>query len=565
MIPLLFACAPELLELTVERDASGVSVRASVPMERVELRDSTGALLIAQQIRPASGVTSLRTPLEPGEYEVRALSADQAALATLSVADRGPFELRIEAPLGQDELGIGEAIEVPVGSTVRVGLVVTARSELDLSWMLQGSGSRHLVPGERLVLTADLGSEPVRGRVWTDGFSVPVALDPEPISIQAVRERLSVVGLSVPAHADGTVDRTVPAGRIQLAAPWWDALLDRLQLGFRPRDDQAPRTYMAVQIANRGDRPVNTVLSGRVVLGERIHPAFRPRLRDSVDLERVRRLVRIPPGQTIAAALPIYLDRSAIPGPVEVEVEVELRTIGSSAVLHQLRVPLVVQRGTPWASAGLLAGLVGMILGWIGIAAGLKRWLGRSTGELTTIAVFGSLSFTVGAATQLVGLGLSSVLGPFAPFALGLADDALRMSLLGALLALVPRVGVFGLATLVGWLMRALALGSVHPVDALYLGNTIFLTELALWGFGVTRVEGWMEGADLVAWARLAGGLALPNAAATGLALAVSVVLYRLYYASWYVLATIAIPGLLYAAIGCAVAIPFARSLRRVG
>ena len=46
--------------------------------------------------------------------------------------------------------------------------------------------------------------------------------------------------------------------------------------------------------------------------------------------------------------------------------------------------------------------------------------------------------------------------------------------------------------------------------------------------------------------------------------LASGMVLYRLFYADWYVVATLALPGFLYDAIACALAVGFAASLRRV-
>ena len=48
----------------------------------------------------------------------------------------------------------------------------------------------------------------------------------------------------------------------------------------------------------------------------------------------------------------------------------------------------------------------------------------------------------------------------------------------------------------------------------------------------------------------------------TGLSLHMA--LYRLYYADWYVAMLVLGPGLLYEALACAVAVPFAESLRGI-
>ena len=49
---------------------------------------------------------------------------------------------------------------------------------------------------------------------------------------------------------------------------------------------------------------------------------------------------------------------------------------------------------------------------------------------------------------------------------------------------------------------------------------------------------------------------------ATGLV--VSIVLYRLYFAGWYIGLILALPGFLYVCLACALAVPFADSLRRI-
>jgi uncharacterized sodium:solute symporter family permease YidK len=44
----------------------------------------------------------------------------------------------------------------------------------------------------------------------------------------------------------------------------------------------------------------------------------------------------------------------------------------------------------------------------------------------------------------------------------------------------------------------------------------------------------------------------------------VTVVLYRLFFADWYVVMMIALHGFLYVVLGCAFAVPFADRVRRV-
>jgi hypothetical protein len=186
------------------------------------------------------------------------------------------------------------------------------------------------------------------------------------------------------------------------------------------------------------------------------------------------------------------------------------------------------------------------------------------TTQLVTVALFGSLSYVVATALQVVGMGLASVLGPFSPLLMGLVDDAFRACLLGTLVALLPRPGTAMLATLVGFLMRGLTLGAFHPVDLLYVGSTVLWLEMWLWISGCTRGPGWLSGGRLEQWVRLSVGLGVSNVCATATGLAISVVLYRLFLADWYVVSILALPGFLYVLVGTWLAVDFAAALRRV-
>jgi hypothetical protein len=200
---------------------------------------------------------------------------------------------------------------------------------------------------------------------------------------------------------------------------------------------------------------------------------------------------------------------------------------------------------------------------WLG-ATGRSRQRSLSTADLVTIALFGALTFVVGAAFQLLGFGIAAILGPFAPLVSGVFDDTFRACLLGALVTAIPRPGVVAAATIVGAIMRALALGSVHPVDVVFVGTAVALHEASLWAAGITRFPEWRDAPPGVRWLRLSLGFGVANAASVGLGLATTAVLYRLYYAEWYVAFLVFVPGLLYVAVGCLLAVPFAASLRRV-
>ena len=117
------------------------------------------------------------------------------------------------------------------------------------------------------------------------------------------------------------------------------------------------------------------------------------------------------------------------------------------------------------------------------------------------------------------------------------------------------------LALVLGWLLRVFLLGSMGPMDLLFVGAHITWLEGCLWALGLTR------GADVHApgWG-LRAGLAFGGASAlvTATGLVLSAVFYRLYYAPWFVGALIAGPGFLYSFVAAILAVRFARALREV-
>ena len=73
-----------------------------------------------------------------------------------------------------------------------------------------------------------------------------------------------------------------------------------------------------------------------------------------------------------------------------------------------------------------------------------------------------------------------------------------------------------------------------------------------------------MNGNRWVAWVQVALALGFTNVMTSGLGLVMAAVFYRLYYAEWYVWMILAGPSFGYVLLGCAIAMPFARSLREV-
>ena len=318
---------------------------------------------------------------------------------------------------------------------------------------------------------------------------------------------------------------------------------------------------------NGSDQPWNVMVRARTLTGEGTpEPALAPRLRDQQDQHQVGALLEVPAHSDVTVRLPVWVDPEVLTTTrLALQREVVVVPLGSTEpVARSVRPWVVARAGTGLSLAfGLTTAI--SLLGLAMAALGGRRLLSRlTTTELVTIALFGSLTFVVATASQLLGHGLGAVLGPFAPFVTGWIDETFRTCLLATLVTLIPRPGVVALAAVLGWLLRGVALGSLHPGDLLYLGNVVVWLECWLWIAGLTRSVSWREESRVRRLLRLIVGFGIANVGASAAGLVSSMVLYRLWLDPRYAAALLAGPGFLYVAFGCWLAVDFAASLRKV-
>ena len=571
----MLACRPAVSP-EVQWTASGLRVTAVDGVSRVTVIDPGGVpeltraapepvpALELRVARDRVGTWRVQVDTTRGRFEIPLLMEELPA----------PMVVEVESPVGQGARVAtdGEEVAVPLfdGHAAQVAVSVTALRDGPARVSLGGVTELRptLRAGERLVAIASL-SEPTTAEVEAGGAAMRVALSTRAETTEALRERLSVTGVAFPAEAGGAPDLTRPAGRVTLPSPWWRAVLARTGLGFRPRDSFSPWAWAAVTLENAGTAPINLVVRARVLDPDGApDPAFRPRMREADDGSgEVRVLLRVPAGAVATAAVPVYVDDAALeldPDRVR-SLAIDVLPLGLDEPLLRWAQPLYTTQGSAAASVGLLVALLAAAGGATLLALRGRRWLTEAaTSDLMTIALFGALIFLVGTAGQLATMGLAALLGPFAFIVTGLVDDAFRYALLATLITLLPRPGTGALAVLVGWLLSGIALGSLGPFDALFVGGRVFWLEGALWVTGITRSGRWRDQAAWLRWARLATAFSVASCLGTATGLVLHVVLYRLFYAWWYVAIVLALPGALYVAVAVGFAVPFADSLRRI-
>lgn len=534
MLLLLACAAPLTLQATPAPD--GVEVHTSAPVTSVVLEDPDG-VPIERRTLPAPTDT-LRFDVGPGRYVVRS----GAASATVEVLPAAALRAEVQVAPGAPWVPLEGTIDVPVvpGGTAEVLVGVAGRpADVPSTW---GTLS---VTDARQTRTVRVQAEDVPVRVG----DLSALLHPRPVELGA----LEVVGTRFPAFADGTPDVGRPDGVIPVPAPAWDALVRRIGVGSRRRDELAPWAFVALTLHNRGDVPID--LGVRQSIDD---PAFAPRLRESDGgTGAVSALVRVPARGDVTAALPVFVDLAAARDGAYV-ARLELTPLGGDTPIQTVETTLHVQHGDPVAHVGFGSSVLLSLtaLGWF--VRRLRGWLEASpTSELMTIALFGSAIFVTGSVADLVTMALGAALGPFATLVTGLFSDVGRAVLLGTLLSLRPRPGTLALATVTGYLLRGLAMGSFAVADVVYLGSAIGIQEALAWIVGLSRGRR-VTAAGLVV---LLGGSSVLT---TLVGLWLHIVLYRLYFADWYVLLQVLVPGLLYHTIAALVAARLAGVLGRV-
>lgn len=559
----------------MEADPLGVQVVQAEGVERLEIVDEAGVPLITHRLpTPAPEVAlPVRWPAD-GTYTVRIGGPAGSWDVPVDVdSPEVPFVVQIESPVGQDPVAVEEGDRVPVsvvdGLPAQVAVTLTALEAGEAAIHIGPEQTRRrLRAGERMVqMTSVAQAMGVVARL--DEAAVTVSLDPRQVDSASLAEQLSIEAVVFPADRLGQADIARPSDRVSLSSAWWVALMQSTRVGFRTWDPHTPWAWQGVTVANAGDAPVNLVVRGRVDREGRADPVFAPRMRQGTGSDQaVSVLLRVPAGGRATATLPVFVDERALlaePRPYVRQRWIEVLPVGGPAVVDRWTAPLFVRRGSTAASVGLLAAVLAAVGGAVLLAVRGRRWLTEArTSDLMTIALFGALAFVAGTTAQVASMGLSAVLGPFASLFTALVDDAVRYALLATLVTLLPRPGTAALALLLRWLLAGVALGSFGPADLLLVTGKVLWIEAALYVFGVTRGTGWREQDAGWRWLRLGAAFSVASVCSMATAFAVYVVLYRLYYAWWYIALMLALPGFVYVWCATGVAVPFAQSLRRV-
>jgi len=601
--------APTPPQLTFTDFGLRLDFEAPAGAQRLLVRRDDGTL--DQEIPLAGKRHSFEVPFawEPGaNYSIELQLADHKLLLRATAPQQeSAWTATLEAPWGQAGVRLGEAnvhrALVPENGTLPFGFVIEnlqqnpARFELELrpsaevQLQFQDPGFQRSDDG-RLTRTIELNAQHDYWQMLGEasvGADAELArieivlqrLDVEPAEEQAIVLELSRVTLAQLRSLVEPGAVAFPCDRLGHAQPERqadtvvlpDAVWSTVRRWLQPTDAvfnfHGPYAYQGLPITNRSKVPLNLLVESEVVAASDGDPLlnFSPPAwaspRESVTAEH---LLRVSPGETASAVIPVFVRPETAPGDYARRFRVSL--VGTSTPLYSVDAPLRVIRGNPIVATVAAASLVTAVAAWLVLALAGRRWIGAlGTTSLAIIGMLAALHFAVSFGSRVAGDVIAAVAGPFAIFVAGVGNEGLTCLVMAALVVLVPRPGTVTVSSLTVFLLNAMFSGQFGLLDVVFVTVSIVCNEalLALSGVTTHRTIAGKATGLFSKWS-LRWRTALAIGIANGLVLFVQFclvqLLVRLFFATWYVTAVALVVGLVYGTVGALVGAALGQRLR---
>ncbi len=382
-----------------------------------------------------------------------------------------------------------------------------------------------------------------------------------------LQKLLTVREIKIPADLDGKLDKKFAQNSLLLRS---DLGLWGKVFGSREESDVAPVSFAGIRMANQADEDAIVLVSWEVldpktkkeVQGFRISQEF-------LDLhgkgeERIQTQVFIPGKKEVEFVLPIFADKDKIlPGRYLGRVTSKL--FGSDVIVRINDFELTVQKMS-WATIGTTVYAIFITLGISIFLLIRNRMIFQrfKTRWLILIALFGSTKFLLSVVPRFFLTELfNGLLGPFAVFATGIFREGITYLFTMALVVLIPFPGVVTLSMLMSLVLFCL-LGSFNPVVILFMMVAMSTMEITLYLIGFTRAHEQNFAQTNKALILAALGMGTASAFATFVDYNLYMLLYRLYYAKWYIWANILVVGFFYTSIFAPAGVMLGNKLKQV-
>ena len=395
--------------------------------------------------------------------------------------------------------------------------------------------------------------EKASGDRWERSVTTPL----RSASLNEIAGQLRIEDITMPTDPSGMSDPR--QRRDTISSP--RSLLGRLDKWFgakaSPTNEYQPVAYQTVHINNRGRETVHAIVASmnRDTKEGTPVPFLSPPDAVNAGTNRSLAFVSLTGESTTPVPLPIYFNplsqlHQDFTGAGQYERAIEVKIWGSDATALRATRPLLIV--TPNIHALLVTSLVIVVTGLgVGLLLCFNQQLFTrfSTKQLILISLFGTTIFiAVNVPSTLLTNLISALLGPISSLITGLINEMLYYALLTSLLILIPKFGVITLVTAVRLLLGGVTLGLLTPTILLHAVTATLLLET---GFQIARKitldSGAVGGANLLTLALIFG---LCDAFTVYIDFQLSMTLYRLFYADWYILTRILVDGFTYTFIG---------------
>ena len=410
------------------------------------------------------------------------------------------------------------------------------------------------------------------GAVWEDTERIR-AIHREPAELLSV---LIWGETRFPCDSFGRVQNERRPDAFVLPATSFQWLRSLLGLADTVSNRWVPMGFDRLELVNSGTASMSLLVEEQVVnvnTGKPVPEMSPPELLSGGN-EGSLGFMTIAPGTAENVSVPLYIDLlRVLPGTYQRQIRI--KPWGTDVTLKEFRRPLEVVRPSPVAFLVVLYAIGAALLLVVVAARRGAKYLARyQTRELVTVALFATVLFAAVTLPMSVLANIATAfLGPFAFLATGLVNEVVYYALLIAFLTLVPRVGALTVLIGVRVLLSATILGQVTAPGLLYTASHVLLLESACRLSGLTRNR-TAPGTPQSALQRLARGqtvslwwpalcLGAADAISSWVDFQLTIELYRLYFADWYVMLSILVHGFIYTLIGVRLGVHVGRSLGR--
>ena len=370
-------------------------------------------------------------------------------------------------------------------------------------------------------------------------------------AIDEIAALISIEDVSMPTDEAGIFDPRQQPDVISYPQPVLGRLGEWMGAKAAQLDHFEPMTYQSVRLRNDGEQTIHLLVSA-VNLDARSGspiPFLAPPDEFNAGTNRTFAFASLEAETATTVPLPIFFNPSkaedavsrGFKGRGRYERKIEVKVWGSNTTVLRATRPLHIETQNRQALVVTVCAFSGTIVGFM-LILGYHRaiFIRFSTKQLIVIALFGATIFVaVSIPSTLLGNLVSALLGPVSFLVTGLINEMLYYALLTALLMLVPKPGVITLVSLVRLLLGGVVLGLLNPTALAYTGVSVLLLEA---GFKIAR-----NGRHLLPLALMFG---ICDSIAVYVDFQISMTLYRLFYAEWYIISRCVVDGFIYTFIG---------------